>query len=160
MTKLFRKVVNKIYQIRFEERLSTSRSDNQAYPTGCLKASMDYRYFNTLRKHPIYTKILEHVSKQQGEEYLDIIKKDSDIQGSFEDYKKNDLYGHPTLYDYPGIGEILPTTLRYIKVLQDLKEEFDNLNGMNICEIGVGYGGQCRIINVFYKPKGYYLVDI
>jgi len=29
-----------------------------------------------------------------------------------------------------------------------------------LCEIGVGYGGQCRIINAYFKPASYYLVDI
>jgi phospholipid N-methyltransferase len=31
---------------------------------------------------------------------------------------------------------------------------------LNICEIGVGYGGQCRIINSVTSPDKYTLVDI
>jgi len=69
-------------------------------------------FFDTFRKHPNYSKLLLHVSKQQGEDYLDIIKKDSDLKISFEDYMKNDLYGYPNLHDYPGIVEISFTTLR------------------------------------------------
>ena len=34
------------------------------------------------------------------------------------------------------------------------------MNDIEICEIGVGYGGQCRIINSVYKPTKYHLIDI
>ena len=75
-------------------------------------------------------------------------------------FKSNDKYGSPFVFDYPGVENISPTTLRYIKVLSDLKKHFGPLDGMNICEIGVGYGGQCRIINSMYRPSTYTLVDI
>ena len=42
------------------------------------------------------------------------------------------------------IGKISPNTLKYIKVLMDLKKHWKTLDNMEICEIGVGYGGQCR----------------
>ncbi len=37
---------------------------------------------------------------------------------------------------------------------------FKQLDNLNICEIGVGYGGQCRIINSVTSPNRYTLVDI
>lgn len=35
-----------------------------------------------------------------------------------------------------------------------------SLDGLRICEIGVGYGGQARIISTFCNPSSYTLVDL
>ncbi|MBX3721879.1 MAG: putative sugar O-methyltransferase [Turneriella sp.] len=140
-------------------RLATSISDNARYPQFCLDAANNYALFDNFRKNPTYKEILEHVNQDQGMKYLQLVT-DKKIIERFPDFKKNDLCGNPEVYDYPGIGSLSPTTARYIKVLQDLKTEFKNLNGKSICEIGVGYGGQCRIINSFFAPRKYALVDI
>ena len=60
----------------------------------------------------------------------------------------------------PKIGKNSPSTLRYIKVLGDLISLFKQLGDSKICEIGVGYGCQCRIINSVTSPSEYTLVDI
>ena len=74
--------------------------------------------------------------------------------------KANDLYGNPSFSQYKTIGKICPSTLRYAKVMADLLNHFDSLDGLKIAEIGVGYGGQCRVINAITKPEEYTLVDI
>jgi putative sugar O-methyltransferase len=141
-------------------RMSTSISDNQAYPQVCALASIDYRVFNNFRRDEIYTTILEHVSPEQGQEYLEIISKDAEVLEAMPRFRRNDDFGNPRTFAYPAIGEISPSTLRYVKVLTDLKAHFKTLDGLDICEIGVGYGGQCRIVNAFFRPATYCLVDI
>lgn len=142
-------------------KLSTSLSDNMVYPDFCAKASIDSILFANFRKNSVYQQILEHVSQQQGQLYLDEIKKHhADLLNKLSTFKLNDEWGNPDVYDYPEIGIISPTTLRYIKVLGDLKKAFHQLDNLHICEIGVGYGGQCRIINSIFKPSQYTLVDI
>jgi putative sugar O-methyltransferase len=159
MKHLFKKIIQKIHP-SIPCKVSTSLSDNQIYPNFCLQASSHYEYFMNFRRNPVYNKILEHVSCEQGQEYLNEIKKTPDILNKFEIYKKNDEIGNPITCEYPEFGNISPTTLRYVKVLCDLKNIFDTLDNLNICEIGVGYGGQCRIINSFFTPSSYRLVDI
>jgi hypothetical protein len=139
---------------------ATSLSDNQAYPQVCIQASNDYAIFNNFRRDTTYKTILEHTSEKQGSEYLRIISGDTDILTSIDIFKLNDNYGNPELYEYPKIGMISPSTLRYIKVLSDIKKYFQTLDNLNICEIGIGYGGQCRILNAYYDPATYCLVDI
>ena len=160
MKHLLMKVLQKIYTMSVPVRISTSLSDNQAYPQVCIQASNDYRFFNNFRRNPIYNKILEHVSEKQGSEYLQIISNDSDILAAIINFKPNDNYGNPRMYEYPNIGMISPSTLRYIKVLTDIKTHFQTADNLSICEIGIGYGGQCRVINAYYKPASYCLVDI
>jgi len=158
--KLLERFLQKMYVMSALRRMSTSLSDNQAYPQICIEASNDYRLFNDFRRNPIYNQILEHVSEKQGNEYLQIISNDLEIMAKMDDFKANDKWGNPRVYDYPNIGKISPTTLRYIKVLLDIKKHFQCIDKYAICEIGVGYGGQCRVINAYYKPATYCLVDI
>lgn len=160
MKHIFAKVYQIVYSIFYSKRISTSISDNQAYPQICIRASNDYRYFNKFRRNAVYNQILEHVSKEQGAQILEKIINDPGILEKMDAFRLNDNYGDPRVYKYPGIGDISPTTLRYVKVLSDLKKHFNNLDDFSICEIGVGYGGQCRIINAHYKPSAYCLVDI
>jgi putative sugar O-methyltransferase len=141
-------------------RIAKSLSDNNMYPNVCLQASNEYRHFKNFRRNRVYNEILEHVSEQQGTEYLDIIKKDADLFSKMDTFKENDKYGNPRVFDYPSIGKISPTTLRYIKVLSDLKVLFGTMDNLNIVEIGAGYGGQCRIISSYSKPNTYCLIDI
>jgi len=154
------RVIQKIVGLSVPERISTSLSDNQAYPQVCIKATNDFRVFNSFRRNPVYNRVLEHVSEKQGGKYLEIISNDSDILAAINNFKPNDNYGNPRIYEYPNIGKISPTNLRYIKILADIRKYFHTIDHMNICEIGVGYGGQCRIINAYYKPATYCLVDI
>jgi hypothetical protein len=160
MLELVKKVFRRLYAWTIPQRRSTSLSDNQAYPQVCMRAALDYRRFNVFRRNPIYNQILEHVTESLGREYLELVRRDPAIAARLDEFKQNDLHGGPRTFVYPGVGRISPSTLRYVKVLADLKAHFGTLDGLRICEIGVGYGGQCRILNAFYTPKSYRLVDI
>jgi putative sugar O-methyltransferase len=142
-------------------QIGGSLSDNQLYPDFCLKASMDARIFSNFRQNIIYRQILEHCTEAIGQLYLnEIIKNRQDLIDNIEQFKENDKYGNPYLFDYAHIGKISPSTLRYIKVFGDLLNLFYLLDGLKICEIGIGYGGQCRIINAIAHPSEYTLVDL
>jgi len=160
MNKIFRDAFHKMYTLILPKRVLTSISDNQAYPNVCLQASNNSRHFNNFRRNAAYNEIIEHVSEQQGKEYLDIIKKNADIFSKMDTFKENDKYGNPRVFHYPSVGKISPTTSRYIKVLADLKTLFGTMDNLNIVEIGAGYGGQCRIISSYFKPNTYCLIDI
>lgn len=143
------------------QTLLTSLTDNIDYPEFCLKASLDYSIFKDFRRNEIYRIALEHDSFEQGLEYLEATKKSSsNVLDQINEFLKNDRIGNPEVFDYEGIGKIAPPTLRYIKILSDLESEFGTLDNLNICEIGVGYGGLCRIISSYFKVKTYTLVDL
>lgn len=160
MTRLVKKLFNEPDVPSASQDITTSLSDTEAYRQVCNAASNDYRLFRNFRRDPIYNRFLEHVTQQQGQECLEAIAAEPGIMGAMESFKLNDEYGNPRAFEYPGVGIISPTTLRYIKVLADLKTHFGSLDDLSICEIGVGYGGQCRIINAYCSPARYCLVDI
>src|SRR5439155_19874851 len=57
-------------------------------------------------------------------------------------------------------GALSPTTWRYIKVMSDLEKLFGSLDGWHVAEIGVGYGGQCKILNDLYAVGSYTFYDL
>ncbi len=145
----------------------TSMSDDNAYPAVCYMASRNEYAFRKFRRNSTYNDILEHVSGQQGQEYLDVIRRNGQLKfsdGEWEDFRRNDLYGNPVVFPYEINGRIMefsPTTLRYAKVLQDIAVLFDEKRIRSVAEIGIGYAGQCRILTGFFKGiEKYSLFDL
>ena len=139
----------------------SSISDDEVYPDFCETASKYDSVFNTFRSNPKYQNILEHVSKEQGNQYLNLIKRDNpDILSLKDKFITNDVIGNPPRYTFDELGYISPTTIRYIKVLSDLIKEYGNLDNMDIVEIGCGYGGQAKIIMDMYNVNSYTLIDL
>lgn len=134
----------------------TSMSDDNAYPVVCYMASQNEHAFKNFRRNSIYNEILEHVSEEQGREYLEVIKKNRRLRftdADWENFRKNDLYGNPVVYPYQINGyrmELSPTTLRYAKVLQDIAVLFDTDKIRSVAEIGIGYAGQCRMLTSYF----------
>lgn len=145
----------------------TSISDDHSYPVVCYMAANSEHFFKKFRRDPIYNDVLEHVSQKQGQEYLDVINKNNKLTFTDTDWNnffKNDLYGNPVTFSYEISGqakEVSPTTLRYVKVLQDIVTLFDTAQFKSIAEIGVGYAGECRLLTSYLsKVKTYSLFDL
>lgn len=137
-----------------------STSDNGRYVSFVESALNDYNIFSKFKQHPHYTEILEHVSEDQGRQFLEIIKEQT--PKFFENinlFKINDLIGSPTICDYNGI-KISPSTLRYVKVASDIAKFFGKYIGDKIVEIGTGYGGQYLILDKIYQFTKYHLFDL
>ena len=158
-------LIIKTYQLELGGyRKQTSITDDQIYPAFCLKAAQENMIFSAFRMNPIIKRVYEHVTQIQGQEYLNHIQQ----SGNFEelDWKNfilNDQYGSPEVFDY-NLGEheirISPVTLRYVKVLCDIMEMYDTDGIKSIAEIGIGYGGECRIISSYLKDRTYFLIDL
>lgn len=116
--------------------------------------------FKVFKRNRHYRTILEHVTELQGLEYLKVVKEeDAGLVKYCSTFQENDLLGSPNTFDYD-VGRFSPTTLRYVKVLADLKSAFGNLGGLDICEIGAGYGGQCKIISDVFNIASYTVIDL
>lgn len=133
--------------------------------TACKESALRQDLFKNFRRDERFYPILEHVTYDEGLLYLNE-RVDIDILSkSFNDLLpkmlENDNVGNPICYDYPKIGSVCPTTLRYIKNLYDVSSMIDHsepkLN--NVVEIGGGYGGLCRMLNSTISINNYLLID-
>jgi putative sugar O-methyltransferase len=138
----------------------TESAEGEGYITVCRLAAMNDSIFEIFKRSRDYRVVLEHLSKEQGQDYLDVIREQGkDLLEFLPRFKGNDRWGSPIKHSYE-VGELSPTTLRYIKVLTDLKNYFGDLNGFDIVEIGGGYGGQCKIVSDVYKVRSYTIMDL
>ena len=156
-------LLKKMFKSKTQDTYNTSLADTKTgeYPSFCASAANNDSIFTHFRTNKIYKQILEHVNDEMGQKYLDVILQSKLFnEENFTSFQKNDWYGGASIRYYEEIGYMCPSTLRYIKVLSDLIEKFGDLNGKDICEIGVGYGGQARIIMAMFNPKSYTFVDL
>jgi len=145
---------------KIDQTASYHYDDGSEYAMICRLAAEYDDVFKVFKRSRGYARVLEHVTKEQGLDYLELIKSGgSDLLNFLSRFRENDRFGSPRTYRYD-IGRFSPTTLRYMKVLMDLKNYFGDLNGLDIIEIGVGYGGQCKVISDVFKTKSYTLVDL
>jgi hypothetical protein len=132
------------------------------YLQACKDSVNSQKEFNSFRRDDRLHPILEHVSYEEGLLYLEEMKEvDPPLPDIVYKIKENDLVGNPFLYDYPDIGFICPTTIRYIKNVYDIGDAFAKRVPKieNVVEIGGGYGGLCRMVNALFPLKQYLLID-
>lgn len=139
-------------------------SDGGYYPLTCYLASKNEHLFKTFKQSMAYRAILEHVSRKDGGEYLSIAN-DSRLltPEDWQNFARNDSYGSPVTFTYNILGhdiKISPTTIRYAKVLCDIMSMFDTSSVKSVAEIGIGYGGQCRLIRCKIPDAVYTLIDL
>lgn len=126
----------------------------------CRWATEDNEVFANFRRMSPMNMIVENSPEKSGWEYFNTIyNKFNWLMLHMGKFKTSDLIGDPKTFMYP-IGEMSPTTLRYIKTLGDIDKFFGPLDEMRIAEIGGGYGGLCKIIHDRYKPKEYIIYDL
>lgn len=140
-----------------------SASDNGKYLSAVRGALKSYSKFSNFKRHPFYRQVLEHITKELGEDYLKIVMEEN--PQFLEDpvlmgLRRNDDVGNPIKYTYPQVGEISPTTLRYIKVASDLQIHFGDDLGSDIVEIGCGYGGQFLVLDQLFEINRYKMFDL
>lgn len=138
-------------------------SDSQAlgYEFQVSKLISDNVLMRRFRRNFEYRMVLEHVSYRRGLDYqrrileLGIVSDDSIVQ-----LAATDTFGDPRRYYYKKIGWISPTLLRYVSVYSEI-ERFIGLRNVNsIVEIGIGYGGQARVINELGGINDYKFYDL
>lgn len=116
--------------------------------TACYNIVNDPAEFKSFKQNAAFRSIIGNdvYGRNVSDAIYDNIVNDVDIMNNIEQFKTNDLYGNPNLYDYPGLGMISPGTMYFINILKDLQANFGDLTNFNIVEIGSGYGGQGKII--------------
>ncbi len=143
----------------FAARDSSSISDNFFFPSFAKIASASNEFWNFRQSHALH-EILEHVSFEDGINYIEnIINLGFDYE-FIRNCVKDDTIGNPNVFKYENLGTACPSTLRYANVLADLISKFGNLDNFSIIEIGGGYGGQARLIRNFFPSVDYTIIDL
>lgn len=140
-----------------------SKSDSEVsfYVSSVNKINSNPKKFLRFRRIYNYREILEHVSYSQGMEYLKKINvQNPNLHANFPKTHINDLVGKPRTYKYLQGIDVSPTTLRYFSVASEIQSIFGSDLSGNVVEIGGGYGGQCSILQEFFKVREYAIFDL
>ena len=150
--------------INGSEHQGTSITDGEytkSWPTLAQVASTQNEVFHKFRRSRVLIDALDHVTPEDARKYLQEIEKMSQFQPKFKKCLKNlDSIGKPIKYYFRPYGVYSPTVIRYLKVYLDLNLLFDDLDNLNITEIGIGFGGQALVISNLSNPKSYTLFDL
>jgi len=151
---------SKVEKLLLQEiRNTSSYLKGSGYRLMCKLAVEHDDVFKVFKRSKYYT-ALGHERQEHGQMYLDIIKKTAEgLLEYFPTFQESDTIGNPIVFPY-SVGQFSPTTLKYIKVLADLRNFFGGLNKLDIVEIGGGYGGQCKITSDVYVPNLYTIIDL
>jgi hypothetical protein len=109
------------------------------------RAAMDAKVFATFRRDPRYVAVVETLQPEIGRICLDLIV-DPIVRQVCLEAGTADTIGGAITHPYDGV-RLAPTTLRYGKILCDLIRLFPQFGLIeHIVEIGIGHGGQARMI--------------
>jgi hypothetical protein len=110
------------------------------------RAATSSEAFATFRSEPTYTRIVETVGPMLASQCLSLVKDNRAAMAVLTGSAYADTVGSPATMPVEG-QQIAPTTVRYAMIAADLLKHFPDIHTFkHIAEIGVGYGGQARII--------------
>lgn len=138
----------------------SSFSDNPDYLSIVVMASNDEQVFKKFRSNREYRKILEHVTRQLGEDYIKEFSDKGDLKKTLSLLKNCDRTGGPVQYYFRGVGFYSPTTIRYAFVHSQLEQKFGSLGGLRVLEIGGGFGGQAAVSSTLTRNLDWVIFDL
>lgn len=131
------------------------------YGATCDLMARDPDYFKKFRRSRALISALDHVSIEQGFQYIREIEKSYGWSPSFKSAINSvDAVGNPGTYNFGVYGCFSPTLIRYLKVYLDLTRLFGDLRELKISEIGVGFGGQAGLMGRLGGYKAYNFFDL
>lgn len=131
-----------------------------AYLEACQVAATNVTAFNNFKRDPALREVWEHISESQGKAYL-YVTKGLDPHCDFHPAIVNDRFGNPFLMELSYDFKISPGTSRYVWMAYMLKRLFGSrMDGMDIVEIGGGYGGLAVVLHQYFKPDQYEIFDL
>lgn len=136
---------------------------SQIYLEWCERYLEDDELFKTFKSNHEYFKTFD-IDPEDGKIYKQMIDQNfefdrDEYEKLLENFKENDSFGSPKIYNYDG-HEFSPPTLRYIKDSFFIKSCVSNKPINRILEIGAGYGGLCKTLDVILDFNEYYFVDL
>lgn len=113
------------------------------------------------RRNYKYRQVLEHVDYSLGLKYLSRINQLNQVDSTtIQFWAKTDSFGKPRKYHFKNIGWASPTLLRYSSVYSELAAIYPLNDFQSIAEIGIGYGGQARLIKSKHPKVAYHFYDL
>jgi putative sugar O-methyltransferase len=135
--------------------------DHVVFAEASLNAVKDDTQFAQFKKNPFFNLLWENLSREEGEMWLQVIEdRYPFLIEKFDLFRASDRVGSPRVFSFGPAGEFSPSTLRLAAVAADLQSKIGSWAGMQVVQIGAGYGGLCKIMSDISAFASYTLVDL
>ena len=142
-----------------EKSWNLSESLRNEYLTICLEASQFADKLLNFRSTQIYNIVESGDERTANMSFNYINKNHPSSLPLIEKYQAMDCVGKPK--QFPAGGYLISDNLlRYIEAFARIKSFIGDLSGMNIVEIGAGFGGLGIIISKEFDIKSYKIIDL
>lgn len=149
---------------RIEESSITDTEFHSDFLELVESAGNNIEVFVKFRSCSAFINILDHVSIQHGEHYINEILSTGQSEllnrNNLNLLKSIDSVGGGLQYYFKGVGRLSPAYLRYLKVLGDLRILFGDISELSVGEIGAGFGGQGLVLNKIAQVKKITFYDL
>ncbi len=117
--------------------------------------------FWNFKSNQSYRAILEHVSVDQGLQYMNLSEQKVDLDDFVDTFAQNDKYGEPVRasLNRKGFESTSPSNARYLYHSLLIKEHYEKFPTKNIVEIGGGFGGLCYFLKSMVDCN-YHIFDL
>lgn len=145
------------------KQTGTWRSDDirELYKRYCKLVINNDEMFSTFRRNYNYVRVVGcdmHGPFTLGMFIKYLRKFYPDLYTDLSKFEYLDKVADPLTVQYKDLVLSI-NTVRYVKVLGDLIKHFKDLDNLNICEIGPGYGGQSTVISTKFDINSYTYID-
>ncbi len=142
-------------------RRRSSITDNGWWSRFCARNAAQDRRFRRFRRSIRHRIIVEAAPPSEARQHMArLLKQTPHYVGMFEKFRTLDAIGDPQRWEFGRHNWMAPNTVRYIRYLSDCETRFGNLDGATIAEIGIGFGGQCKIFFDRFAIGRYILIDL
>ncbi len=142
-------------------RRRSSITDNGWWSTFCARNAADDGRFARFRRMFRHRLIVEATPPAEARAHLArVLRQTPHYRALFDRFVTLDRLGAPIMTEFAPDTWFAPNTVRYMRYLSDCETRFGNLDGATIVEIGIGFGGQCKIFFDRFRVGKYILIDL
>jgi len=144
-----------------QPRRRSSITDNGWWSKSCARNAADDARFARFRRGLLHRVIVEATPPAEARQHMArLLRQTPHYAGLFDKFVTLDRIGAPTMTEFARNVWFAPNTARYMRYLSDCEMRFGNLDGATIVEIGIGFGGQCKVFFDRFAVGKYILIDL
>jgi hypothetical protein len=145
-----------------QPRRRSSITDNGWWSKSCARAAANDARFARFRRGLLHRVIVEATPPAEARQHMArLLRQTPHYAALFDKFVTLDhRIGAPTMTEFAPNVWFAPNTVRYMRYMSDCETRFGNLDGATVVEIGIGFGGQCKIFFDRFAVGKYILIDL
>jgi putative sugar O-methyltransferase len=142
-------------------RRRSSITDNGWWSKFCARNAADDKRFAKFRRAFRHRLIVEATPPAEARLHMArLLRQTPHYAALFDKFVTLDRLGAPRMTQFARDVWFAPNTVRYMRYLSDCEARFGALDGATVVEIGIGFGGQCKIFFDRFQIGKYILIDL